>query len=386
MKILFAADFAFKDALNYDEKTATECLGETARFFKNADFSIINLENVFGNKENFTPIKKTGPNLITSEDYIGYLNVLRPSVVGLSNNHTGDYGKEAIEFTLDVLKDNGYTAIGAGKNITEAYKPALLEKDNVKVAVIAVCENEFGGADEDKWGSSGYKLSLVTKSIFDAKEKGYMPIVYFHGGNEEYSFPSPGKKELYRHFVDIGAKAVVAMHTHCPQGYEKYKGAPIIYSMGNFFFPYVADFIKKSWFYGYMTELSITNDDIDIEIIPYKFSAEKHTVLSGEEKDEFMNYMEYITEPILDDKLLKKYYDAWSVIQGINIYTRGVVYKDSMVENGADEAKGLKNLLTCEAHNELITNSLKILYEERIEEAKEKIDEIKALQIMEIPK
>ena len=41
-----------------------------------------------------------------------------------------------------------------------------------------------------------------------------------------------GKTELYRHFIDIGAAAVIAMHTHCPQGYEIYNGAPIVYSKG----------------------------------------------------------------------------------------------------------------------------------------------------------
>ena len=72
-------------------------------------------------------------------------------------------------------------------------------------------------------------------------------------------FPSPAKTELYRHFVDLGARAVIAMHTHCPQGYEIYNGCPIIYSMGNFFFPLTRNRIS-TWDIGYMTMLDITKE------------------------------------------------------------------------------------------------------------------------------
>lgn len=385
MKILFASDISFKNLQGYNEQSAINCMKNTAEFFKKADFSVLNLENVFGNKDELTPIIKSGPNLISTADYLGYINILRPSVIGLSNNHTGDFGEEAIDYTLNVLKKNGYNFIGVGKNITEAYKPALFEKDNVKVAVIAVCENEFGIAEDDKCGASGYRLSLVTKSINDARKKGYLPIIFFHGGNEINPFPSPGKKELYRHFIDLGAASVIAMHTHCPQGYEIYNGAPIIYSMGNFFFPYDENLQNKSWFYGYMTELSITCDDIKLQIIPYKFDFNNHTVLSGDEKDEFMKYIEYINKPILDDKLLKKYFDAWCVMLGINCYSVHVVYKDTMPENGASEVSATKNIFSCEAHNELITHMLKLIYDGRVKEAEEKICEIKILQKLQIP-
>ena len=105
--------------------------------------------------------------------------------------------------TMKLLKQKGYVTIGAGKNIDEAYEPAILEKDGVRVAVIAVCENEPGIAEEHQAGSAGYSLSRVSNAIWEAKERGELPIIFFHGGNEYNPFPSPGKTELYRHFVDI---------------------------------------------------------------------------------------------------------------------------------------------------------------------------------------
>ena len=253
MKILFAADMSFNYVPNLP--SAAEAAGvmrETAAYFRRADFSVINLENIFGDPADHTPIEKSGPNLISHEGFCAYLDALKPTVVGLANNHGGDYGESALLQTAALLKKKGYTVIGAGKNAGEAYRPAILEKDGVRVAVIAVCENEFGCAGRNSAGTAGYHLTRLTKAILSAKEAGMLPIVYFHGGNEYNPFPSPGKVALYRHFIDLGARAVIAMHTHCPQGYEWYEGCPIVYSMGNFFFPSEGENtppgIKAIWF------------------------------------------------------------------------------------------------------------------------------------------
>ena len=70
---------------------------------------------------------------------------------------------------------------------------------------------------------------------------------------------------------------------------------------------------------------------------------------------------------------------------GINCYSAHVVYKDTMIESGASEVSAIKNIFSCEAHNELITNSLKIIYEGKLKEAEEKICKIEMLQNMQIP-
>lgn len=386
MKILFASDISFNFVNDLSKETAEKCLKDTSVHFRNADFSMINLENIFGVKENLTPIKKSGPNLISLPESINYVNVLRPTVIGLANNHTRDFGDEAMLSTIDTLKNEGYTVIGAGKNIDEAYNGALLEKEGVSAYIIPVCENEFGIAEHDTAGTAGFSLGRVTKAIFSAKEKGYLPIIYFHGGNENYAFPAPSKKELYRHFVDLGAAAVIAMHTHCPQGYEFYNGSPIVYSMGNFYFP--GDFgSHKVWFNGYMSLLDISESGIKLDIIPFKFENEKHTVLTGNEKEEFMKYMDYINSPISDDRLLAEYFDSWCIISGIEGgYINGMQYNEKMLQyDPSINVARTKNVITCEAHTELMRNTFKIIFEQRLDSARSKIDEINVLQDMKIP-
>ncbi|MBR6794318.1 MAG: CapA family protein [Clostridia bacterium] len=375
MKILFAADMSF----NYFSAlpTAAEAekiMEQTATYFKAADFSMLNLENIFGKAEEHTPIVKAGPNLISDERFAAFIDKLNPTVVGLANNHSRDFGDSALRYTIEFMKNKGYQVIGAGKNIEEAYAPAILEKDGLKAAVIAVNENEFGIADVDAAGTAGYNLTRVTKAIFAAKAQGALPVIYFHGGNEYNPFPSPGKVDLYRHFIDLGARAVIAMHTHCPQGYEFYEGCPIVYSMGNFFFPSKNE--RPTWKVGYMTELELTEGDAKLKLIPYTFDFDHHTPMEGAQKEKFMAYIEELNAPIGDPLKLREYFDSWCMITGLKY----AGYLSFGLESEPPQRARLKNSFSCEAHNELIGNTVKIFFEDRVEAAKSKVAEIERLQ------
>lgn len=381
MKILFGADMSF----NYmpcfpGNENVHKAMKDTADKIKTADFSIVNLENIYGNKEDYVPIPKCGPNLISQDEYVEYIKALNPSVVGLANNHTGDFGEEAVLHTFDVLNKEGYPFIGAGANIYEAYKPYICSKDGVEVGIIAVCENEFGGAKENKAGSAGYNFTLLSKGIKDLLAKGIYPVIYFHGGNETNPFPSPGKKELYRHFVDMGAKAVVAMHTHCPQGYEIYDGCPIVYSMGNFFFPAVREGDQSTWFCGYMTEINFEKEKTELKIYPYKFDFDGIYFLSGDSLDKFNKYIDQLSEVIADDRKLALYFDAWCARYGYDYAKYHMRFSEEMLKDNSQMSAGPRNLYTCEAHNELLKNFLILCYENRVEEAKVLLTEIEELQ------
>lgn len=383
MKIIFGADISFENTENFEKTFVEKAMGDVRKRFAEADFSVINLENIFGNKEEYEPIPKSGPNLISVPESIEYITVMNPTVVGFANNHAMDYGKGPLLATMQHLKEQGYLCIGAGENIAEAYAPAVLSKAGETAAVIAVCENEFGGATENRVGSAGYSLGRVTKAIKNAREKGQCPIIYFHGGNETNPIPSPKKNELYRHFIDLGAVAVIAMHTHCPQGYEYYNECPIIYSMGNFFFVYPESSEAKSWFYGYMTELEIEDGKTEMTLVPYRFDKMGVHILDGKEKAKMLAYLDCISRPIQSRQKLAVLFDAWCV---------GSVYIKRLEENFGNvyektpaEVATYKNLLNCEAHHELLANVLEMIYDgDRLEKARVLQPIYEKLQNMEL--
>ena len=71
MKVVFGEDISFKNVQNYDESFANKAMAGVADVFQKADFSMVNLENIFGDPEKHTPIPKIGPNLISPANSMG---------------------------------------------------------------------------------------------------------------------------------------------------------------------------------------------------------------------------------------------------------------------------------------------------------------------------
>lgn len=179
MNILFGGDISFHYLKTYpgDEKVK-EITKEVKPLFDRADFRMLNLENVFGEKA-YDPVVKSGPNLISSGEFISFIKELNPQVVGMANNHTGDFGEEPIIYTENLLQKAGIAYIGVGKNIDEAYIPYVFEKADIRVSVIAVCENEFGTAGNGRAGSAGFRLEMLSARIRSEKSLGNKIVIFF---------------------------------------------------------------------------------------------------------------------------------------------------------------------------------------------------------------
>ena len=297
MKILFGSDisFEYKDG-GITPENASERVSSVKPVFDAADFRMVNLENVLYDSQE-GEIIKSGPALRSSRSCVSFLKALGIDTVGLANNHFGDFGDRGMSSTLECLEQNGISYVGAGKNIDEAYRSHVFEKDGISVSVIAACENEFGTASAEGMGSAGYESLRLADRISEERKRADFVVVYFHGGNERDPYPSPGKNDLYRLWTRLGADAVIAMHTHCPQGFEIFEEKPIVYSMGNLYFPgepesYAAE-PDSSWFFGYLTELDFSENGISVKTYPYRFGSvnEPLLLLSGSEKEAFDRYV-----------------------------------------------------------------------------------------------
>lgn len=60
--------------------------------------------------------------------------------VSLANNHAGDYGKKAFAEMLQRLQKAGLPHFGGGMNWREAHRPLLIERKDVKIALLGYDE------------------------------------------------------------------------------------------------------------------------------------------------------------------------------------------------------------------------------------------------------
>ncbi len=347
---------AFADA-------SAEIFREVKTFVSGADIAITNLEApiIKGIK---TPIKKSGPNLYTNEITIKSLKEIGFNIFTLANNHFFDQGQQGVESTLDACRHYGVEYLGGGKDINEARKVLYKEVNGKCIAIINVCEHEFSIANTDHGGSNPLDLIHIQEDITSARNKANHIVVIVHGGVEMFQLPTPRMKCWYRHFIDLGADTILNHHQHCVNGYELYKGKPIFYGLGNFYFPRRKQKNRNDlWDYGYAVMLTIDNE-VSFELIPYTQDIKG---IRLRDSVEFDNEIERLNHIITDDDLLQQEFDEFVIKGETNIMLNfipsflrnrifdaiirkvwgGRIYKDKQLYS-------LKNLLTCESHHERI--------------------------------
>ena len=130
MQILFAGDVMLGRLVNkvLANDQFTYVWGNTIDIIKRADFSLINLECAISS--NGIEQKKTFKafHFRANPDAIQVLNSASIDYVSLANNHILDYDVEALLDTLNILDRNNISHSGAGRNLKEAIKPAIIEK------------------------------------------------------------------------------------------------------------------------------------------------------------------------------------------------------------------------------------------------------------------
>lgn len=199
-----------------------------------ADFRIFNLETPLTDEQH--PIAKCGPNLSAPTAAVRGIRAFRPSLLTLANNHILDQGAAGLASTMCVLRRHQIPFVGAGKDLAEAAKPRILQKNGLKIGVYACAEHEFSIAGEQKPGANPYDPLECYDHVTALKSLCDYVIVLYHGGKEYYRYPSPQLQKYCRKFIEKGAALVVCQHSHCIGCREHYRNGQIVYGQGNFLF------------------------------------------------------------------------------------------------------------------------------------------------------
>lgn len=160
------------------------------------------------------------------------------NLVTLANNHSMDFGGQALAETLQHLNSAGVAWIGAGKNLDEARKMTLYTVKGKKVAFLGYSLTqpiEFFAGQNRPGTAPGYE-KLVTTDVARAHRLADYVIVSFHWGKEASGTVQPYQRNAAHSAIDAGADVIIGHHPHVLQGIERYKKGIIFYSLGNFTF------------------------------------------------------------------------------------------------------------------------------------------------------
>ena len=204
-----------------------------------ADFFMTNEEFPFSTRGTPAPDKQF--TFRVNPEKVKLMQEMGIDLVTLANNHALDYGRDAMLDTIDTLDHAGIRHVGAGKNLAEARKPAIVELNGRTFAFIGATrvypEADWAAGTDSAGMFSAYDGgAALAEEVKAAKQQADYVIAYVHWGIEREEMPNEVQKSIAHRLVDAGADLVVGAHPHVLQGLEYYQGVPIAYSLGNFVF------------------------------------------------------------------------------------------------------------------------------------------------------
>ncbi|MBN2197736.1 CapA family protein [Candidatus Wolfebacteria bacterium] len=208
-----------------------------AEFTEKADLFFGNLEGPIssrGQNQGSIYSFRANPKVIEGLKFAGF------DVLSLANNHIWDWGSEALEDTIDILKNNDIEPVGVGKNYSEANNPVIKEINKIKIAFFAYTNlyPESFKADVNSSGISDFNLQKIKDKIKSLKlsQTADIVVISLHQGEEYEKQANESQKKTARELIDAGADLIVGHHPHVVQEIEEYKKGWIAYSLGNFVF------------------------------------------------------------------------------------------------------------------------------------------------------
>jgi poly-gamma-glutamate synthesis protein (capsule biosynthesis protein) len=208
------------------------------------DARIVNLETSVTAANRFAPGK--GVHYRMNPANTPCLRVARPDVCVLANNHVLDFGREGLRDTLDALRAEGLRTVGAGRDQTEARRPAIvpLAGDN-RVIVRALGMSTSGvrrgwAARADRSGIDALDRPTrrAAESIADdlrqTKRVGDVAVVSIHWG-PNWGYEVTREEIDFAHtLIDGGVDVVYGHSSHHPRPIERYRDRLVLYGCGDF--------------------------------------------------------------------------------------------------------------------------------------------------------
>lgn len=318
-----------------------------------------------------TPLPKNSMNLKATPDDIRLLADCGIHGMSLANNHILDYGLVGLKDTISNISNSGMFCYGAGMRGEEG-SPHIINIDGMRIGLLAFSEHEFNCAVDYGMGANLWNDIDSLVLIRKAKEQCDYLIVQYHGGIEEYKYPSPVLQKKCRAMVDMGADLVTCQHSHCVGTRESWNGAEILYGQGNFIFGYEEN--NMDWNRGLIIRIDIHLNK-KITYIPIEAKFDGSYLMEKDCADHFLSQFYVASEKIKDENFIiqtwrmfcnehkNSYFPmlfGWGRVGNkLNRLTNGKLVR--LLTKNVDRRNAM-NLIRCDAHREVVTTILEMDY------------------------
>ena len=240
LTMAFGGDVMFEGhlrSLAYDE----DSLSELQSTLGAADLSVVNVETSL--TEGGTPWPGKPFTFRAPASALDAVAGAGVDAVTMANNHAFDFGDAGAEDTFEAKDNSPIPVVGIGRDEDEAYAPATLEANGVKVAVIGasqVHEETLANrsADEDTAGITASapdeRLDRLVEEVKKAKKTHDVVVTMMHWGVEGAHCPGDLAIDNSKVLEQAGADVIIGAHAHRVNGHGWLGDSYVHYGTGNF--------------------------------------------------------------------------------------------------------------------------------------------------------
>ena len=258
---------------------------------QNADIMMVNHEFQFSTRGE--PMEDKQFTFQTDPKNVQILLDLGIDIVSLANNHSLDFGQDALQDTFVTLDEAGILYAGAGDSKERAEELQVIEVNGKKFGFLAATRViPVAGWDvrnKQPGLFTTYDDTRLVERIRESKEECDFLAVYVHWGIEREEYPEEYQNVIAKHCVEAGADVIIGAHPHVLQGIEFIEGKPIFYSLGNYIF-------NNSTPKTMLVKVLIKSDDtVEYSLIPAFATNGQTQVMEGAEAEKLYTYMNEIS-------------------------------------------------------------------------------------------
>jgi poly-gamma-glutamate capsule biosynthesis protein CapA/YwtB (metallophosphatase superfamily) len=280
-----------------------------APLLREADIRYCQVEQVFS--ERGTPsVSASNVMFRVSPKYVGSLKYTGIDVGSPNGNHALQYGQDALVDTIEAMESNGIRSFGAGRDIEEARKPAILEKHGTRIAflgynsIIGIGEaadvnwpgvapmrihtyyeplehNQPGMPPRIRTFPEPRDMEAMREDIQKARQVADVVVVAFHFGiHYKRAVLSEYQPVVAHSAIDAGADLILGSHPHVLKAIEVYRGKVIFYSLGNFSCDPLGRWSKASQSASIKTMIEAIDREVDPEY-PFLLNRPRDVMKTG---------------------------------------------------------------------------------------------------------
>jgi poly-gamma-glutamate synthesis protein (capsule biosynthesis protein) len=229
----------------------------------------------------------------------------RVDFASLANNHICDFGPDGLLDTIAALDGAGIAHAGAGRDLTAARAPAVLNVRGVRVAVVAFADYPEAWAATEAPGLNFIGLPAreeafepIAAEIAAARSGADLVVFSIHWGPNMRERPP----EEFRHFahrvIDAGATVFWGHSAHLVQGIEFRDRGVILYDTGDFVDDYAVDEHLRNDL-GALFLVHVRPGAVDrVELVPVRIGWMQVDRAIGEDREWFLNRLELLNREL----------------------------------------------------------------------------------------